>query len=184
VAAAPAAASAAVTGSAYDLSLRTNLVNRTVTVGPSIGPIYSSGTTDTKKSALSAGNQFASAQVLTAEVRTSQGVYSSATATIASVTASVPGAPTIQATALYTNATASCNLHPSLSARSTGVVIVAGKTYDLAQARPNTVINFGLGTITLNEQRTSGTVITARAVDVRTIDGTQLIISDASAGCA
>ncbi len=152
-------------GRAYDIT--TSLLGINAKVGPDTGLISANHTTHTALNAVSASSSLVSATVLNAEVDTFNTESATSTASVAGANLTVPGLPVINAKVITATSSASCRAHGTVLGSSVGgTITVNGTTYPIASP-PNTVINLGLGTITLNEQIKSGNTLTVNAIHVK-----------------
>ena len=181
----PAAASANAgnieSGRAYDIS--TSVLGINAKVGPDTGLISANTTSHTSLSAVSASSTLVSANALNAEVDTFMTESATSKASVALANLTIPGLPAINGKVITANSSATCRAHGTVLGSSVGgTVTVNGKTYPIASP-PNTVINLGLGTITLNEQIKSGNALTVNAIHVKVpLLKTDVVVASAFAG--
>jgi hypothetical protein len=136
-------------------------------VGPDTGLISANTTTHTQQSAVTASSPLVSASVLNAEVDTFMNESATSKASVAGANLTVPGLPVINAKVITAQSSASCRNHGTVLGSSVGgTLTVNGKTYPIASP-PNTVINLGIGTLTLNEQIKSGNSLTVNAIHIK-----------------
>jgi hypothetical protein len=180
----PAAASANPTnfasGRAYDVAVKSSLLSTMLTAGPDTGQISTNQTSALSLHAGSLSTSYGSGSLLDASFTTST-ERATAAADVASLSLAIPGLPAISGSLISAKSTTSCRNHGTSSGSSAlGTLTVNGTTYDVA-APPNTVIPLGaLGSITLNEQTPIQNGLTVNAVHVRTVLGTEVVVSSAS----
>jgi hypothetical protein len=179
----PAAASANPTnfasGRAYDVAVKSSLLSTMLTAGPDTGQISTNQTSALSLHAGSLSTSYGSGSLLDSSfTTTSTTERAAAAADVASLSLALPA---ISGSLISAKSTTSCRNHGTSSGSSAlGTLTVNGTTYNVA-APPNTVIPLGgLGSITLNEQTPIQNGLTVNAVHVRTVLGTEVVVSSAS----
>jgi hypothetical protein len=182
----PAAASAnpnnVMSGQAYAAKVKISALSLGLTVGPDTGLISTNQTTNTSLNAGSLSSLLISGSLLNAAFSSNAKAESADNpASVATAVITIPGLPRINGDLISASSQTTCrNKGTSTGTSVGGSITVYGKTYAIA-APPNTVIPLGpLGSITLNEQTPITNGLEVNAIHVRSILGTDVVVSSAS----